>query len=93
MMQGKTEVSISELAQACDSESMSAIYRHPDVSSIREVEIKDDDTADSNPTDNPKLIVGGATLLLRHWRVLATCHGDGVIKGLCILECSTLDCK
>jgi hypothetical protein len=66
MMQGKTEVSISELAQACGIDGMSAVYRHPDVSSIREVEITDDGTADSNPTDDPKLIVGGATLLLRH---------------------------
>ncbi len=66
MMQGKTEVSISELAQACGIDGMSAIYRHPDVSSIREVEVNDDGAADSNPTDNPKLIVGGAALLLRH---------------------------
>ena len=66
MMQGKTEVSISELAQACDVDKMSAIYRHPDVSSTSEVEINDGGTAESNSAENPKLIVGGATLLLRH---------------------------
>ncbi len=66
MMQGKTEVSISELAQACDVDGISAIYRHPDVASIREVEMDDAGTAETNTTDNPKLIVGGATLLLRH---------------------------
>jgi hypothetical protein len=36
--QGKSEVNISDLAQACSVDAISAIYRNPDVTSIKEIE-------------------------------------------------------
>jgi hypothetical protein len=43
-------------------------------------------TAESNSADNPKLIVGGATLLLRHWGVLSKCWGEFGV--LCFRICN-----
>jgi len=52
--QGKTDISIAELAEACGVEEISAIYRNPYVSSTRDVEITSseseskDDMKDAN---------------------------------------------
>ena len=66
-MQGKTEVSISDLAEACGLDGFSAIYRHPDVASVREVEVIDAAGTESKSkadAANPKLQIGGSAFLL-----------------------------
>ncbi len=74
--QGKTEISIADLAAACGVEDISAIYRNPYVSTTRDVEITNseaeskDDMKDAKPLagiaedgGHPKLI-GNALHLL-----------------------------
>ena len=73
--QGKTDISIAELAEACGVEEISAIYRNPYVSSTRDAEISEaeskGDMKDAKPSvgitedddGRPKLI-GNALHLL-----------------------------
>jgi hypothetical protein len=58
--QGKSEVSLTDLAKACGINSVNAIRRHPDITSIKELDVADA-SADEPSARNLK---SGAILLL-----------------------------
>jgi hypothetical protein len=56
--QGKTDISIAELAEACGVEEISAIYRNPYVSSTRAVEITNSESESKDDMKDAKPSVG-----------------------------------
>ena len=56
--QGKTDISIAELAEACGVEEISAIYRNPYVSTTRDVENTNSEAESKDDMKDAKPSVG-----------------------------------
>ena len=49
--QGKSEVSLTDLAKACGVHSVNAIRRHPDITSVKELDVADASSHDQSASN------------------------------------------